>query len=121
MKPPYYPALYLDILKVPIPSLPNYPSEIRLEFTSGGRDKFLAKLKEVLAARYWQHIGSAKEEIKFVAKGYKGVAEIKKSIEQQTKQMGNLISSSFADIGALRESAKKLVYYLPHNNTGWNC
>eukprot|EP01022_Parablepharisma_sp_SALTPOND_P004597 TRINITY_DN120608_c0_g1_i1.p1 TRINITY_DN120608_c0_g1~~TRINITY_DN120608_c0_g1_i1.p1 ORF type:complete len:231 (-),score=29.76 TRINITY_DN120608_c0_g1_i1:1457-2077(-) len=111
MQPPYAQKLYHDILKQPVPPLPSYPEKIKLEFTAKGRDKFQAKLKEALAAKHWEHIGTSKEEIKFISKGFRGVAGIKESIQIQTKQMANVISSSFADLDSLRDSAKKLVWF----------
>ena len=107
--PPYAKALYLDILKVPIPPVPNFPKEIKLEFTTGGVEKVDTKFNEALSGKHWMEIGSKKEEIKFISKGFQGIAGIKKSIQSQSAQMASTIATSFTDLNSLKDSAKKLV------------
>ncbi len=92
-----------------IPPLPTYPTEIKLEFTAGGRDKFRDKLKESAGARHWLNIGSTKEEFKFIKKGAFGLADIKKSMEEQRAVMASTVSAAFTDMNSLRDSAQKLV------------
>jgi len=113
--PPYAKKLYIEIMKTPIPPLPSYPNEIRLEFTSKESskecEKFVKELRKPLMAKHWLNIGVAKEELKTVSNLSKGIAGIEESIKKQTQQMSEVINKSFNDLSSLKESAKKLVFF----------
>ena len=101
--------LFHDILKLPMPELPSYPNEIKLEFTTDGWDKFLAKLRESMTAKYWIKIGEKKEDIKLIQENFVGLSGLTDSIVKQTKQMGQKINASFTDLDSLKDSATQLV------------
>ena len=96
------------MLKIPLPEVPSYPAEVKLDFLEKGRDKFLSKFNEALARKRWEQFGSAAQEEKRA--GYRdGIHGIFKEHKEDDQKRHAMISNSFTGLDALRESATKLV------------
>lgn len=98
-------------MKLPVPDVPSYPKEIKLEFLEEGRDKFNDKLKEVLGRRGWEQFKKVKEEVKVFSSNFRGIEGIKTQINAESLKRENLINTSFTGLESLRDSAKKLVIF----------
>ena len=109
--PPFMKHHYLYVLKMPLPELPSYPDEVTLEFVEKGLDKLLAKLNEALARRRWEEFESSPEEVKKKQPGdnHGGLAGYFAGKSNEVAAGKAMISSSFASLNTLRDSAAKLV------------
>jgi len=104
---------YYNENKMDIPQVPLYPSQFKLEFLEGKRDKLMEKLKEVFTRRLWEQFGKPKEEIKkALTNDYKGIESISEKLKTSSEMKQKIISTSFTGLDNLRDSAKKLVNIL---------
>ena len=120
--PPYVIEKYQKILKAPLPDLPLYPSAITLKFKTGGKDKFLSKLRESMKFEHWLlPIKEEKQGVALSKQAFGGMAGIRRNKEEEARRIHTEISSGFQDLASLQEKGRKLVIYIYIYIIGNNC